>query len=56
MKFVKVFDKAYKLELLSKGMKLLHENENEAVFVLEEGFDMGKFDKTKVLLTNRLHF
>jgi len=57
MKFIKVFDQSYKIELLSKGMKLLHENETEAVFIYEEDkFDLSKFDKKQVLLTNRLNF
>jgi hypothetical protein len=57
MNFIRVFDSDYKTKLLSLGFKLLHENENEAVFIYEEGkFDFSKFDKAKVLLTNRLHF
>ena len=56
--FVHCIDRDLKEKLISRGFKLLKENDTGATFVIPKdvNFDFDKVDKSKFLLTNRLTF
>ena len=55
--FVYCFDKDLKQELISKGFKLLKEEDNKSVFAVDKvKFDFSNVDKQKYMFTNRLTF
>lgn len=56
--FIYVLDKELKAKLISKGFKLLKEDENGATFTFSDkvSFDFNNVDKTKFLFTNKLTF
>lgn len=58
MKFIYVLDKELKKQLITKGFKLLKEDDNGATFVFSDKvkFDFNNVDKSKYLFTNRLTF
>lgn len=56
--FIHCFSEDLKREFIRRGFKLLSENENRSIFVLDDKvkFDFDKVDRGKFILTNRLVF
>lgn len=51
-------DNNLKTELIKQGFKLLNQDEDKAVFIMDKSlkFNFDKIDKDKLMFTNRLTF
>ena len=58
MKFIYCMDNNLKTELIKQGFKLLNQDEDKAVFIMDKSlkFNFDKIDKDKLMFTNRLTF
>ncbi len=56
--FIYCLDNSLKNELINTGFKLLNQDKDKAVFLLNKDlkFNFNKVDKSKFLFTNRLTF
>ena len=55
--FIHCFDDNLKQELKAKGLKLLKDESDKSIFVVDKvKFDFAKVDKQKYMFTNRLTF
>ena len=55
--FIYCFDEELKQELITKGLKLLKDEDSKSIFIVDKvKFDFTKVDKQKYMFTNRLTF
>lgn len=56
--FIYCIDEQIKRDLLNIGFKLLNQDKDKAVFIMDKNlkFNFDKVDKSKILFTNRLTF
>lgn len=56
--FIYCMDDKLKSELIKQGYKLLNQDKDKAVFILDKKlkFNFDKVDKSKFLITNKLIF
>lgn len=56
--FIYCVDEQLKTELINKGFKLLNQDKDKAVFIMDKNlkFNFDRVDKSKFLFTNKLQF